>query len=164
MSNIPKSEREPTKVTHYVKVLDLRKTIIKYLEEDFGIDKYYLGDGSINPRYWLIKKIRDNIYELSQDMVKCITAANTIYIYRLYEYDDRRRYFTQAIADCQSIIQELSIVCDYLLVKPGKYEGVINQINDCIESIKDKRQNDNYFRLDVLEREAREKAKYENMG
>lgn len=120
MSGIPKSERDPTRVTHYDKAVKFRKTIIEYLEQDFGTDKAYLSDGTANRRYWLIKKIRDNIYDLTHDMLVCITAANSIHIYHIYEYNERRRYFTQAVSDCESILQELNLIIDYLKIKPSK--------------------------------------------
>lgn len=161
MSGIPKSERDPTRVTHYDKAVKFRKTIIEYLEQDFGTDKAYLSDGTVNHRYWLIKKIRENIYDLTHDMLVCITAANSIHIYHIYEYNERRRYFTQAISDCESILQELNLVIDYLKIKPSKYEEVTEQVKELIKSIKSKRQGDNPIRTQILERDAKEKLKIE---
>lgn len=161
MSSIPKSERDPTKATHYVKAKHLRMQIIEYLEQDFGTDKAHLEDGTPNHRYWLIKKLRDNIYDLAEDMMKCITAANTIHIYHIYEYNERRRYFTQAISDCESIIQELSMIIDYLKIKPEKYINLTELLTDCIKAIKGRRQADNPIRVQILERDVKEKLKIE---
>lgn len=161
MSSIPGSERTDKEPTYCTKSKHLRMKLIEYLEMDFGTDKAYLPDKTPNPRYWLIKKIRDNIYDLAQDMMRCLIATRTIYIYHVYEYNERRRYFTQAIADLESILQELYLNIDYLGIKPSKYEKLIPIINECIAAIKNRRQADNPIRVQVLERDAKEKLRIE---
>ena len=163
MSRIHKNEQKVTSATHYVKTKRLREKIILYLEQDLGSDKAYLPDGLPNHKYWLIKKIRDNVYDLAQDMIKCVTAANTIYVYRMYEYDDRRKLFTQAISDAESIMQEILLIIDYLKIKPSKYELLNEEISDCIMSIKNRRQDDNLLRLQILERDAKEKFRADSI-
>ena len=159
MSGIPKSERTQTKVSHYIKAKQLRMRIIAYLEQDFAPDKAHHDDGAPNERYWLIQKFRNTMYDLAQDMMRCVTAANTIHIYHVYEYNERRRYFTQAISDCESLLQETQMIIDYLHMKPEKYANFAEDIADCIKSIKGRRQADNPIRVQVLERDEKEKLK-----
>lgn len=161
MSGIPKSQRTPTKISHITKGKHLRIKVMEYLEEDFGTDKMYLQNGKKNPRYWLIKKIRDNIYDLTQDIMYCLIAAKAIYMVNIYEYNERRRYFTKAISDCESIIQELNIIVDYLKIKPSKYSKLSDDIEEFIETVKRKRQFDNKIRIKILKQEAIEKLKIE---
>lgn len=95
MSNIPKSERKPTKKDFFDKAIDLRKKIVEYVVFDFSDEDY------------VKRKIRDDIYRAMQDMTYCLTQANTIFITNLYEYNERRRYMTRAIGDCEYTIQEI---------------------------------------------------------
>ena len=80
MSNIPVSERRPTKIDFFGRAIDLRKKTIEYIDCDFGISKRLNADGSQNLQYWVLAHIREDIYKAMQDMIFNLTQANTIYI------------------------------------------------------------------------------------
>lgn len=131
MSNIPKSERKPTKKDFFDKAIDLRKKIVEYVVFDFSDEDY------------VKRKIRDDIYRAMQDMTYYLTQANTIFITNLYEYNERRRYMTRAIGDCEYTIQEIQYAMRWCGCKASKYEHVITDIEGLIKSIKNWRKSDN---------------------
>ena len=143
MSNIPASERRATKIDFFDKAIDIRKKAVEYIDCDFGISKRVFADGSANPQYWIYAHIREDIYKALQDMTLCLTQANTIYITNLYEYNERRRYMTKAIGDCEYIIQEIQYAIRCFNVKPEKYALLIEDFEKVITSIKNWRKADN---------------------
>ena len=110
MSNIPASKRKETKIDFFDRAIDLRKKVVEYIVFDFSDNDY------------VKHKIRDDIYRAMQDCIYCLTQANTIYITNLYEYNERRRYMTRAIGDCEYVIQETqnTIEYDYINSVDGK--------------------------------------------
>lgn len=143
MSNIPSSERKLTKIDFFDRAIDLRKKVVEYIDCDFGIRKRYCEDGNPNPRYWIYAHIREDIYKATQEMIVNLTHANTIYITNLYEYNERRRYMTKAIGNCEYIIQEIQYAIRCFNIKPSKYVGLIEDVEKVITSIKNWRKADN---------------------
>ena len=78
-----------------------------------------------------------------QDMTYCISQANTIYITNMYEYNERRRYMTRALGDCEYTIQEIQFAIRSYGAKASKYEHLIEDIENLIKSIKNWRKSDN---------------------
>lgn len=136
------SERKPTKIDFFDKTIDLRLKIIQYIDCDFGISRRMNGNVE-NPQYWIYVHIREDIYKATQDLILCLTQANTIYITNFYEYNERRRYMTKAIGDCEYIIQEIQFAIRSFNVKPNKYTLLIEDIEKVINSIKNWRKSDN---------------------
>lgn len=143
MSNIPASERKPTKIDFFDKAIDVRFKIVKYIDCDFNPSKRYDENGVEYSHYWIISNIRDAIYNAAQDMILSLTHANTIYITNMYEYNERRRYMTKAIGDCEYIIQEIQFAIRSFGIKPNKYALLIEDIDKLITSIKNWRKADN---------------------
>ena len=143
MSNIPKSQRKPTKIDFFIKAINLRQKTIEYIDQDFGVSKRLNADGTPYQQYWIIVKLRDSIYDAIQDYVLCLTQANTIYITNMYEYNARRKYMTQAIGDLEFVIQELQYAIRSFGVKPSKYTLLIEDMEECIKSVKAWRKSDN---------------------
>ena len=143
MSNIVASQRKPTRIDFFDKAIDLRAKIVLYIDQDFGTRKHDNSDGSLNQQYWIIEHLREDIYKALQDMLYSLTQANTIYITNLYEYNERRRYMTRAIGDCEYIIQEFQYAIRSFNVKPKKYVLVIEEMEALVTSIKNWRKADN---------------------
>lgn len=131
MSNIPKSERKPTKKDFFDKSIDVRKKVVECIVFDFSDDDF------------VKQRIRNDIYRAMQDMTYCISQANTIYITNMYEYNERRRYMTRAIGDCEYSIQEMQYAIRCYGAKASKYEHLIDDIESLIKSIKNWRKSDN---------------------
>lgn len=143
MSNIPASKRKPTQIEYFDKFIDFRVKVITYIDYDFGLLKQKYDDGSINPHYWVLEKLRNSIYEALQDILYCIMQANTIWISNLYEYNERRRYITKAIGDCNYLKQEIQFAVRSKDVKAEKYINLIPEIESLITSLKNWRKSDN---------------------
>ena len=146
MSNIPASERKPTKIDFFDKAIDVRLKIVTYIDCDFNPSKQFMEDGTEYPHYWILAHIRDDIYKAAQDFILSITHANTIYITNLYEYNERRRYITRAIGDCEYIIQEIQFAIRSFKIKPKKYSLLVADIESLVTSLKNWRKSDNVLK------------------
>ena len=131
MSNIPLSKRKPTRIDFFDKAIDLRVKIVEYIGLDFKDDN------------WVTVRIRNDIYRATQDLLYALTQANTIYITTMYEYNERRRYMTRAIGDCEYIIQEIQFAIRSYGIKPTKYALLVKDLEVLIMSIKNWRKSDN---------------------
>lgn len=151
MSNIPQSKRTETKADFFVKANMLRKLIVSYLAVDFGENKMFLSAGVSNSDYWIIEKVRNAIYQYAQDMIGNITQANTIYITNFYEYNERRRYMTAAIGNCEQILQEIQFAILDLKIKPDKYVKLSGQIEKAEERLKAWQKSDNKVLMKLKE-------------
>ena len=150
MSNIPASKRPTSRVDFFKKAIDLRAKIVDYLNVDFNSDKKVDEEGWENEKYWVIVKVRNSIYEYARQMVENCTQANTIRIGSLYEYNERRRYMTAAIGNCESINQEIQFSIRYLNIKPNKYMRLIKEILLVRDSIRNWRKSDNKVKNKLL--------------
>lgn len=156
MSNIPASERRPTKIDFFDRAIDLRTKIVQYIDCDFGTTKRVCPDGTENTVYWILAHIREDIYKALQDMIYCLTQANTIWITNMYEYNERRRYMTKAIGDCEYILQEIQYAIRCFNIKPEKYINLTADIEALVLSIKNWRKADNAVRNKILKTEKTE--------
>lgn len=132
MSNIPLSKRKPTRIDFFNKAIDLQAKIIEYICFDLK------EDDRVKKHTW------EDIYGSLRDMMYSLTQANTIYITNMYEYNERRRYMTRAIGDCEDIIQLIQFAIRVCGIKPSKYALLVVDIECLITSIKNWRKSDNY--------------------
>lgn len=149
MSNIPASKRKPTRIDFFDRAIDLRAKIVMYIDCDFGTTKKTIN-GQEYPQYWILERVRTDIYRALQDLMYCITQANIIYITNIYEYNERRRYMTKAIGDCEYIIQEIQFAIRSFNIKPEKYTKLIPDLKNLEISLKNWRKSDNVVRNKLL--------------
>lgn len=142
MSNLHAGDIKPTSDDYLDKFIDLRAQVFEYLNFDFGVDKEYIN-GEPNKIYWKYKDIREKVEDAMSDMLMSIIQARTIWITNLYEYNERRRYITRAIADCEYAIQEFQFAIRMKWVKPGKYENLIDLFTVQIQSLRNWKSSDN---------------------
>ena len=156
MSNIPSSRRSKTKIDFYKQVTDLRYKTLNYLTDDF-LD----NNGKFVNTYknsWVINKTVNRIFDYGADIVKNIIAANTIYITNLYEYNKRRGYMTDAISNCEQIIQEIQFLSKIFTMKLEKYISLTKEFEKLEDSIKNWRKSDNTTLKKVLEKTGESKS------
>ena len=143
MSNIPASERKPTRVDFFNRFIDFQALIYEYMSQDFGEDKAYKADGTKNEKYWILERVRNCICADVEEMLLCIVQADTIKIQTLYEYNERRRYMNKAIGCGFDIMQRLQYCIRSLKLKPDKYERVQKEVETLVESLRKWRKGDN---------------------
>lgn len=143
MSNLHASEVRPTKDDYFDNFIDLKAKVFTYISQDFGPSKRTLSDGSRNELYWEYKRIRNRIDDTMADVLVCIVHARTIWITSLYDYNERRRYISKAIGDCEIVIQEIQFAIRTLDIKTSKYINLIKDFEVQISKLRNWRTSDN---------------------
>lgn len=92
---------------------------------------------------WIIDKLRTSIWDILRDMNIQITRAYTIWATNLSEAYERRLCMDRAIADCESLLQELQLAIDVLPIDAEKYMRYVDAINREIALLKGWRKSDN---------------------
>ena len=161
--------RTQSKYEFYMNAVKLRKEITKLLLRDLGVkklirnikvktegmepqdadlllgvmEKYELTVFPGEYPLWLIEKFRDSVWELLRDMHINITRAYSIWATNEAEAMERRICQDRAIADCESLLQELQLGLDVLPIKAEKYMPYVDTIEKEIALLKGWRKADN---------------------
>ena len=102
---------------------------------------------------WMLDRSRDHIDDCLRSMGDNIVAADAIYPATLAEYDDRRRYQDQAIANCFQILQELQFVLETMLFDINKFTRYADMLKSEIVLLRAWRKSDNKIRRTIRKRE-----------
>lgn len=107
------------------------------------LEKY--GESKIVDNYplWLMEHVREQILLHLANMMKHVTRAYTIWATTKAEADLRRNSQDLAIADCESLKQELELAVDILPVDADKLLRYIDAIDREIALLKGWRKSDN---------------------
>ena len=99
--------------------------------------KYNIGRPLIE-RYpsWMIDHFRLNILEILKNLIQNIVAANTIYPVNIDELNERRKYQTHAIVNCEQLLQEMQYVIYILPCDINKYMPYVELITKEIKLLK----------------------------
>jgi hypothetical protein len=128
--SVLKNKRGLSKLEFYHTARKLREDVTNLLLRDFGIrDKVRKIKTEDNKEVtvieeypaWLIAEFRQNIMRILRNLMMNITAGNSIYPVNLEELQQRRRYQTEAIINCQQLLQEIQFCADVLPVELGKF-------------------------------------------
>jgi len=123
-------------------VYDMEDDDVKEIEEI--LSAYNIKNSFIdNFPTWLIDKERDYFMDLLRDMMKNICSANTIHITNKEEYYMRRNYQTQAICNCENLLQEMQYVIYVCHPNVEKYMKYVDMIEREIYLLKGWRKSDN---------------------
>ena len=170
--SVLKRKRNVSKMEFYHNAIKLRLMITEFLLKDFGIksrrrnlefakDVYDIEDEdgeeieNILSAYdlknsfidnfpsWLIDKERDYFMDLLRSLMKNICSANTIHITNKEEYYMRRNYQTQAICDCENLLQEMQYIIYVTHPNVEKYMPYVDIIEKEIALLKGWRKSDN---------------------
>lgn len=106
--------------------------------QDFGITRI----ADLGEAQFLDLKF-ERIINLCGDIVGDIHRANAMYVTTMLEYDQRRRYQDEAIANCFVLKQELQSIIDVITgLNLNKYKTSIELIEKEIHLIKSWRKSD----------------------
>lgn len=138
-------------------------TIYKMTDEDKErlleiMDRY--GITSISEEYpeWLIADMRDRILREARGLIRNIIQANSIFPHTRGEYEDRRRYQTMAIGNCEQLIQELQYIISIISVDANKYLPYVDMIDREVALLRGWRKSDNRLLAKIKEAERQEAA------
>jgi len=155
--SVIKEKRSLSELEFYHNALKLDKELNQLLLKDFGIRdkvrelKYFCNikkldsedketflkivekyrmDENIVESYplWLIDYYRKCILDDMQKLFKNITEANSIYPVNISEWEDRRKYQTQAIADAQNLLLTMNRIIYNLPVNTNKMMRFVDMI------------------------------------
>lgn len=170
--SVLKRKRNVSKMEFYHNAIKLRLMITEFLLKDFGIKSrrrnlefaknvydieeedveeienilsaYDLKNSFIdNFPEWLIDKERDYFMDLLRNLLKNICSANTIHITNKEEYYMRRNYQTQAICDCENLLQEMQYIIYVTHPNVEKYMPYVDIIEKEIALLKGWQKSDN---------------------
>lgn len=170
--SVLKRKRNISKMEFYHNAIKLRLMITEFLLKDLGIksrrrnlefakDVYDIEDEDVeeienilsaydlknsfidNFPSWLIDKERDYFMDLLRSLMKNICSANTIHITNKEEYYMRRNYQTQAICDCENLLQEMQYIIYVTHPNVEKYMPYVDIIEKEIALLKGWRKSDN---------------------
>ena len=177
--SVLKRKRNISKMEFYHNAIKLRLMITEFLLKDFGIksrrrnlefakDVYDIEDEDVeeienilsaydlknsfidNFPSWLIDKERDYFMDLLRSLMKNICSANTIHIRNKEEYYMRINYQTQAICDCENLLQEMQYIIYVTHPNVEKYMPYVDIIEKEIALLKGWRKSDNKI-MKILE-------------
>ena len=162
-------KRSQSKYEFYTNAVRLRCEITKLLLRDLGVkklvrnlviktdnmepqdadlllgvmEKYELKAFPAEYPQWLIQKLRDSIWEIMRDMHVNITRAYSIFATNMAEANERRNAQNRAIADCESLLQEMQLAIEVLPIDAEKYMRYVDLIEKEIALLKGWRKADN---------------------
>ena len=161
--------RKESKYEFYNHAVKLRKEMTKLLLRDLGVkklirnikvrtdkmepqdadlllgvmEKYQLTVFPGEYPLWIIEHFRTSMLSILRDMHISITRAYSIWAVNKVEADERRLCQDRAIADCESLLQELQLVIDILPVDAEKYMRYVDMVEKEISLLKGWRKADN---------------------
>jgi hypothetical protein len=145
-----KNKRNISRLEFYHHARRMRKELTDLTLREFGIHsrgKNFKTDGDRVPPdgYYdeLVKEFGDNIRLLLRNLMWNITHANTIFPKNAEEMQIRRNYQTNAIVNCETLMQEMLYCEDVLPVKASKFMPYIQQIEFEIKLLKGWRKANN---------------------
>lgn len=161
--------RKESKLEFYNNALKVRREVIQLMKRDFGMkprtcdirviaenmapadreDVYRItgkyGGAKVEYTYpeWLIEHLRENLWKLNSEMIINVTRAYTIWPTCKMEVQERRISQDRAVANCESMLQELAFTLDILPMDAEKYIPLLELIDKEISLLKGWRKSDN---------------------
>lgn len=148
------SDRKPSKLEVISYSVKLRHMLVELLQRDFGVKdldqlvrvRYAYGKDATEDfaRYrFLMHNAKDRIDKLAALLTNNLRGANSIYPSSMREYEQRRDFQNNAIANCEMLIKELQYVVETFEVDLNLYGRYVTAIDREIGLIKGWRQRDN---------------------
>ena len=152
------SKRQESKFEAITYSIELHNMLVELMQRNFGIKdlnrlvraRYACGmDETENfERYrYLIQNAKDRIDQIASLLTNNVRAANSIYPTSMHEYERRRDYQNNAIANCEQLIKELQRIVELFNVDVNIYSRYIKAIDREIGLIKKWCQRDNKIKL-----------------
>jgi hypothetical protein len=148
------SKRQESKFEAITYSIELHNMLVELMQRNFGIKdlnqlvraRYAcrMGETENFERYrYLMQNAKDRIDQIASLLTNNVRAANSIYPTSMHEYEQRRDYQNNAIANCEQLIKELQRVVELFDVDVNTYSRYIKAIDREIGLIKKWRQRDN---------------------
>ena len=167
-----KNLRSLSEMEFYKNAIYIRKDITRWIIRDFGAKRNYKSIKQVikyikkkkkktiddiyvkynknpNKEYqsvypeWFVNYERTIISKILSDIVINITQANSIYPYKDFEWDLRRKFQDKAIADCYCLIQELQYIVSLFPTDLNRFCYLLDNIERETMLLKGWRQSDN---------------------
>lgn len=174
---VVKNKRTLSPLEFFAQAMKIREDITLLMLHDFGAKKKLRSDSEIilknitsedkktileilekekaNPvtveRFpaWFMDLERHFFITILRHMMCSIVYANTIYPKSFSELDERRKYQTQAIGDCECILQELYFIQRVLRINLNRFMPTIEGIEREIMLLKSWRKSDRRIRTQI---------------
>lgn len=148
------SERQESRYQSIIFALELQKKLTIFANRDFGIKDlkrfvqlryaYRKDETEDFSRYgYLLQDCKTQLNRTAALLVANLIAAKSIYPTDISEYNKRREYQNNAIANANQLVTILQRTIDIFDVDVNAYEPYIKDIDREIELIKKWRQKDN---------------------
>lgn len=169
MSDIPKSERSESRLKAQHKAYQIRKMIMAELMASFAYSQKrqekhiaamtaHIKDPAVktetaekireleeNFDTWFIKRERDKVADLCEDIARHLRMANTIWPDYMAEFTERRLELDRALECCNALQDELQYISEILPADKNKYMAFVLEVETEFNWIKSLRQSDNRF-------------------
>lgn len=169
MSDIPKSERTPSRLKAQDKAYDIRKRVTAELMASFAYSQKrqekhimamtaHIKDKEVkeetaakiraleeNFDNWFIQRERDRVADLCGGIAQHLRKANTIWPDYMVEFNERRLELDRAMACCNALQDELNYISQVLPADKNKYTAIVLELDTEFNWIKSLRQSDNRF-------------------
>lgn len=169
MSSVPKSRRKPNEKFQVIEdIKQLRKMINNLLVMDYYYDKIKYQEKidklkSSNAKHidlmiekynafnsWFTIDERHVILNYIREIEKEVNIANNVYIITLWDYDQRRYHFSEALGLLWALNAELQEVIAFFPVDSNKYLSFGKQIEKVSQGIKGIKKHDDEKRRKIL--------------
>lgn len=183
--SVLKNKRSLSSLEFYHNAVILRKEITSLLLRDFGIkskirnvkfftksmsnsdekifkelcEKYNFDGAIAEYPEWLISDFREGIMDILRDLIKNITAANSVYPVHESEYYERRKFQNAAIINCEQLLQEFQYIIEVLPVDANKYLKYVDLIDKQVALLKGWRKSDNRILKRIRENQNKDENK-----
>jgi hypothetical protein len=161
--SVTKRKRGLSKLEFYHNARKMRKELTLLTLRDFGINSrgavFKKETGSQQPEGFydeLIAEFSRNVRLYLRELVRNITAGNTIYPINDIEIQERRHYQTAAIINCEQLLQEILYCEDVMPVKVSKFMPYVEMIEYEIKLLKGWRKANNKIE-DIIEKRKEKK-------
>ena len=158
--SVIKNKRGLSKLEFYHNARKMRKELTQLTLRDFGIqsrgNKFKQDTGSQQPEGYydeLLEEFSKGIRYLLRRMIQNITAANTIYPVNFNEVIQRRNYQTEAIINCEQLLQELLYCEDVMPVKASVFIPYIERVEFEIKLLKGWRKSNNKLEQKIYDKQ-----------
>jgi len=148
------SDRKESKFEAVTYSIELHAMLTELMQRGFGVKdlnnfvriRYAYGkdDKEDFAKYrYLMQNSKNRIDQIASLLTSNVRAANTLYPTSLHEYERRRDYQNNAIANCEQLVKELQRIVEIFEVDVNVYGKYIKAIDREIGLIKKWRQRDN---------------------
>ncbi len=148
------SDRRESKFEAITYSIELHAMLTELMQRSFGVKDL---DNFVRMRYaygkddkedfskyrYLMQNSKNRIDQMASLITSNVRSANTLYPTSLHEYERRRDYQNDAIANCEQLVKELQRIVEVFEVDINIYGRYIKAIDREIGLIKKWRQRDN---------------------